>query len=134
MKARSLLTVVLAMMLIAPAAMAAETPAQSQGIKRTILKRTEVPNSSYEVVMVLVEVPANTKVGRHTHPGTVVGYLLEGEYTMLIEGRAPQALRPNDTLEVPSGVVHDEHSGSRPAKVIAVFTVEKGKPLASPVP
>jgi quercetin dioxygenase-like cupin family protein len=106
---------------------------QAPAIKRTILRRVDVPNSNYEVVLVLVEVPADTSVGRHTHPGTVVGYVIEGEYTMLIDGRAPQALKPGESLDVPSGVVHDEHTGRKPAKLLAVFTVEKGKPLATPV-
>ena len=33
---------------------------------------------------------------------------------------------------IPAGVVHDAHSGSDGAKVIATYVVEKGKPLASP--
>jgi hypothetical protein len=33
---------------------------------------------------------------------------------------------------IPSGVVHEEFSGAHAAKIIAVFTVEKGKPLTSP--
>ena len=107
--------------------------AQASPVKRTILRRVDVPNSNYEVVLVIVEVPADTSVGRHTHPGTVVGYVIEGEYTMLIDGRPPQALKPGESLEVPSGVVHDERTGDKPAKLLAVFTVEKGKPLATPV-
>jgi len=116
---------------------AAEPPAaaadQASAVKRTILRRVDVPNSNYEVVLVSVNVPANTSVGKHTHPGTVVGYVIEGEYTMLIEGRPPQTLKPGESLEVPSGVVHDERSASKPARLLAVFTVEKGKPLATPV-
>ncbi|MGH8177781.1 MAG: cupin domain-containing protein [Steroidobacter sp.] len=115
-----------------PSAAASKQPAQA--IKRTILRRVDVPNSNYEVVLVLVEVPADTSVGRHTHPGTVVGYVIEGEYTMLIDGKAPQALRTGESLEVPGGVVHDERTGDKPAKLLAAFTVEKGKPLAVAVP
>jgi quercetin dioxygenase-like cupin family protein len=106
---------------------------QAPAVKRTVLRRVDVPNSNYEVVLVMVEVPADTAVGRHTHPGTVVGYVIEGEYTMLIDGRPPQALKPGESLDVPSGVVHDERTGDTPAKLLAVFTVEKGKPLATPV-
>ncbi len=106
---------------------------QASAVKRTILRRVDVPSSNYEVVLVIVEVPADTSVGRHTHPGTVVGYVIEGEYTMLIDGRPPQTLNPGESLDVPSGVVHDERTGDKPAKLLAVFTVEKGKPLATPV-
>lgn len=112
---------------------AAEKQAAPQ-IKRTVLRRINVPDSNYEVILVMVEAPPQTGAGRHKHPGTVVGYVLEGEYTMLIDGKPPQVLKQGESLEVPSGVVHDERSGEKPAKLLAVFTVEKGKPLASPVP
>jgi len=103
-------------------------------IHRTILNRVDVPGSSYEVIYALVEIAANSTVARHTHPGTVFGYLLEGDYTMLISGQPPRTLKVGDTLEVPAGVVHEERAGNHAVKLLVVFTVEKGKPLASPAP
>lgn len=111
---------------------AADPPA-APAIKRTVLRTVEVPNSNHEVVVVLIEAPANARSGRHTHPGTVVGYVLDGEYTMLIDGQPPKQLKAGDSTEVPAGAVHDEGAGNAPAKVIAVFTVEKGKPRTTPV-
>lgn len=108
-------------------------PAPRSAIERTVLRRVDVPNSNHEVVVVEVTAQANASAGRHTHPGTVVGYVIEGEYTMLIDGRPPQKLKPGDSLEVPAGAIHDERAGDKPAKLLAVFTVEKGKPLATPV-
>ena len=116
---------------------AADAPAQAaaaSAIHRTILKRIDVPGSSYEVVYVLVEIDADSIVPRHTHPGSVMGYLLEGDYTVLINGQPPRSLHTGEVFEVPPGVVHEEHAGNRPAKILAVFTVEKGKPLSSPAP
>lgn len=103
-------------------------------IKRTILNRIDVPGSSYEVVYALVEIAPNSTVARHTHPGTVFGYLLEGDYTLVAAGQPPHSLAIGDTLEVPAGIVHEEHSGNHGAKLLVVFTVEKGKPLSSPAP
>jgi quercetin dioxygenase-like cupin family protein len=54
-------------------------PAQQSAIKRTVLQQTDVPGSNYQVEYALVDIPANTRTGRHYHPGTVFGYLLEGE-------------------------------------------------------
>lgn len=102
-------------------------------LKRTVLRTVDVPDSNYEVSVVLIEAPANVRNGRHTHPGTVVGYVLEGEYTMWIDGQPPKQLKAGDSLEVPAGVVHDEGTGDAPAKLLAVFTVEKGKPRATAV-
>ena len=115
-----------------PAAAAARAPAPA--IKRTVLGRTEVAGASQEVVYVLVEVPAHTEVPRHTHPGTVFGYLLEGDYTMMIEGQPARSLQAGEWLQVPSGVPHAERAGDRPARLLAIFTVEKGRPLTTPAP
>jgi len=36
---------------------------------------------------------------------------------------------------IPAGTVHDAHNASAvPVRLIGVFVVEKGKPLASPAP
>jgi quercetin dioxygenase-like cupin family protein len=110
------------------------TTAPVPPVKRTILSRTDVPGSNREVVYALVEVPAHTTVPRHTHPGTVFGYLLEGDYTMLIDGQPARTLQPGDWLQVPENAAHAEHSGDRPARLLAIFTVEKDKPLTSPAP
>jgi quercetin dioxygenase-like cupin family protein len=107
---------------------------EQASVKRTVLRRTPVPNSNFEVVLVLVEAPANARAGRHTHPGTVVGYVIEGEYSILIDGQPPRPLKTGDSLEVPAGAVHDERTTGKPAKLLAVFTVEKGKPLTTPAP
>jgi quercetin dioxygenase-like cupin family protein len=41
---------------------------------------------------------------------------------------------PGESFVVPSGVVHEELTGAHAATILAVFTVEKGKPLTSPAP
>ena len=124
--------------LVTPAAVVAQqapvSAAPASPVTRTILNRADVPGSNYEVIYALVEVAAKTTVPPHTHPGTVFGYLLEGDYTMQIEGQPPRALQPGEWLQVPAQAVHEEHSGDRPARLLAVFTVEKGKPLTSSVP
>ena len=104
------------------------------GIKRTVLQKSDVPGSSYEVIVALVEVPAGIKVGRHTHPGTVGAQVLEGSYTILFDGQPEKLFKAGEYLQIPAGAVHNEWPGDKPAKLLAVYTVEKGKPLASPAP
>lgn len=101
-------------------------------IQRTILRRADVPGTKYEVVYVLVEIAAHSIVPRHTHPGVVFGYLVSGDYTILING-SPHSIQAGESWEVPGGVVHEEHTGAGGAKILAVFTVEKGKPLTTTV-
>jgi quercetin dioxygenase-like cupin family protein len=105
---------------------------QAQTIKRTPLQKFDVPGTSYETVIGIAEIAANVSVGRHTHPGPESGYLLEGEFTLLVEGQPPLLLKAGDSYKVPPGAIHDARSGDKGAKVIATYVVEKGKPLASP--
>ena len=114
-----------------PASTAAPSAGQS-GITRKVLSTIDVPGSNYQVIEARVEIPANVHVPPHTHPGTVVGYLLEGDYSIKLAGQPVKSLKPGESFLIPPGIVHEEFAGAHPAKALAVFTVEKGKPLTSP--
>jgi quercetin dioxygenase-like cupin family protein len=103
-------------------------------VKRSTLHKIEVPGSNYDVTFALVDVGANTRLGRHAHPGTVAGYVLEGEYTIAVDGQPERTLKAGDSGEIPPGVVHDEWTGGAPARILVVLTLERGKPSASPAP
>jgi quercetin dioxygenase-like cupin family protein len=111
----------------------AEAPAAE--IKRTVLQRIEVPDSNYEVILGLAEVPADTaSIGRHRHDGVETGYVIEGGAVMSVDGQATVSMKAGETYRIESGLAHDVATGSLPAKVIAVYVVEKGRPLATPLP
>jgi quercetin dioxygenase-like cupin family protein len=116
-----------------PASVGSGGPAATQpGITRTVLSTVDVPASTYQVIEAKVEIAANAHIPRHTHPGTVVGYLLEGTYSVHLDGQPVKSLKPGESFLIPAGVVHEEFAGAHAAKVLAVFTVERGKPLTSP--
>ncbi|MBS0241212.1 MAG: cupin domain-containing protein [Proteobacteria bacterium] len=104
----------------------------TQGIKRTPLQKFEVPGTGYDTVIGLAEIAANTNIGRHSHPGVESGYVLEGTFTLLVEGQPPKDLKAGESYQIPPGAIHDAKSGAAPAKVIATYVVERGKPLAIP--
>jgi quercetin dioxygenase-like cupin family protein len=113
---------------------AGATSAQAPGINRTILQRIDIGNNM-EVVMGLAEISPGGSTGRHTHFGTETGYTLEGTATLAIDGEAPKQLKAGESYVIPAGKVHDARAeASGPAKVLAVYIVEKGKPLATPAP
>ena len=66
------------------------------GIKRTVLQKVDVPGTNLETIMALVEVAANFKAGRHTHPGNVIGYVMEGEFFMTFDGQPEKLLKAGD--------------------------------------
>jgi len=113
----------------------APTPATqaTQGVKRTILQKMDVPGTNLETIVAVVEIAAHFKAGRHTHPGDVTGYVSEGEFSMTFDGQPEKVLKAGESILVPNGTVHDEGTSDKPAKLVAVYVVEKGKPIASPV-
>lgn len=112
---------------------AAQQP--SAPIKRTLLQKVDVPGSSnMETVTGIAEITPNVNIGRHTHAGAETGYVIEGSMTLLVDGKPPLPLKPGDSYQVPVNAVHDAKSGETGAKVLAVYIVEKGKPLATPAP
>ncbi|WP_394789780.1 cupin domain-containing protein [Rhodoferax sp.] len=109
--------------------------AQNSGLTRTLVGRADVSVPGREAVVARVEVAPGAKAGRHTHPGDEISYVLEGEATLLVDGQPPRTIKAGESFVVPAGVVHDAHNdGSVPTRLVGVYVVEKGQPLASPAP
>src|SRR5579883_1192019 len=109
--------------------------AQNPGIKRTIVQRQDVSVPGREAVIAHVEIAPGASAGRHTHPGEEISYVIEGEAEILIEGKAPLKVKAGDGFVIPGGTKHDaRNTGTQPLKLVAVYVVEKGKPLATPAP
>lgn len=109
--------------------------AQASGLTRTLVGRGDVSVPGREAVVARVEVAPGAKAGRHTHPGDEISYVLEGEATLLVDGQPPRVVKAGESFVVPAGTVHDaQNEGSVPIKLVGVYVVEKGKPLATPAP
>ena len=98
---------------------------------RTVMERFDVPESGYETVVMLVEMAPHVNSGLHTHPGFDAAYLLEGSLTVLEQGRPDKPIRPGESWRVPPGAVHEVKIGHQTTKVLAIYIVERGKPLAT---
>lgn len=107
--------------------------ASAQGIKRTPLQDIKYP-AGHHIVTVIAEIGPNVLAGRHTHPGVDTGYVLDGDATLIVEGQPDKQLKTGDSYAVPAGVPHDVKSGDKGLKLMAVYVVEDGKPVATPAP
>ncbi len=110
--------------------------AQAPGIKRTMLQKGDVPvDGAREVVMGMAEIAAGGATGRHSHNGPETGYMLEGASILEIDGDAPKMMKAGDSYYIPAGKIHNASAhGGGGAKVLAIYVVEKGKPLVIPAP
>lgn len=112
----------------------ATTGAYAQGIKRTPLQKVDFP-AGFETVTAIAELPVGVAAGKHTHPGAETGYVIEGELELLIEGKEPLKVKAGESYQIPAGVVHDAKAvGDKPLKVLGVYIITKGEPLAKPAP
>ena len=109
--------------------------AQQSANRPTILQKGETEDiPGREVVSAILELPPNGTAGRHTHPGTEIGYVLEGSATLIIEGQAAREVKAGDSWIIGAGIPHEGRAGPAGVKVIGTFVIERGKPLATPAP
>ncbi len=108
---------------------------QNSAIKRTVVKSGDVSVPGRQAVIANVEIAPGGFAGRHTHPGDEISYVLAGEGEILMEGNPPLKVKPGDGFIIPGGTKHDAHNtGTQPLRLVGVYVVEKGKPLATPAP
>lgn len=121
--------------LITLAAMAAvPLLAQQAGFTRVGLQTQDLSTPGKVAVQARAEFDPGVAAGRHTHPGEELGYVLEGQLELRIDGQPPRIVKAGETFFVPEGIVHDGvNTGTGKAKVLATYVVEKGKPVATPV-
>ena len=115
------------------AALAAAIVAQAPGITRTVVTKADVSVPGREAVVARVEIAPGGVAGWHTHPGDEVSYVTEGETVLMIAGQPPRKVSAGEGFVIPAGTVHNaRNEGAAPVKLVGVYVVEKGKPLASP--
>jgi mannose-6-phosphate isomerase-like protein (cupin superfamily) len=110
--------------------------AQTSGIERSmLLTRPIAASAAYEATVARATIAPGIAAARHFHHGDEIGVLLEGEAEVDIEGQGIVKVKAGEAYHIPAGIKHTPKStGSVPAKFVAIWVVEKGKPLAVNVP
>jgi quercetin dioxygenase-like cupin family protein len=107
--------------------------AQNSGVTRTVITKADVSVPNREAVEARVEIAPGGVVGWHTHPGDEVSYVTE--LTLVVAGQPARKVVGGEGFVVPAGIVHSaKNEGNSATKLVVVYIVEKGKPLASPAP
>jgi quercetin dioxygenase-like cupin family protein len=106
----------------------------AQEIKRREISRADLTGTNMEVVLVETEIPPGAFSQRHTHPGEEAFYVLEGT-TVEAPGQPPIVREAGTGGINARDVPHAGYKvvGDKPLKMVNVYIVDKGKPIATPV-
>ena len=108
-------------------------PAAAPNVQRKVLLQQDLSIPNYSTALVEVTIPAGGREGRHTHPGSAVVYVQEGQLTLDYEGMPTKTYKVGESFYIEPGKIHEGiNNGATTVKAIASFVVEKGKPLALP--
>jgi quercetin dioxygenase-like cupin family protein len=120
---------------VALVGMAGFVLAQNSGVTRTVVTKADVSVPNREAVEARVEIAPGGVVGWHTHPGDEVSFVTDGELTLVVAGQRARKVVAGEGFVVPAGIVHSaKNEGNSATKLVVVYIVEKGKPLASSAP
>jgi len=109
-----------------------ETPATSA--TKVIYGRDLPPVSldGWQVTFLELTFPPGMTSPKHSHPGFILGYILEGEYRFQVEGEQEKVLSTGDVFYEAPGSIHlpsSSASTTQPARILVLAFTEKGKEL-----
>ncbi len=109
--------------------------AQPFAVRHTSFQRTEIAgNPALERIRSEIVYPPGAASSRHFHHGTEHSTILEGRGTLAVEGAAPRMLSFGESFVIPAGLIHNFTADiTGPARVLAVWVVDRGKPLTERV-
>ena len=113
---------------------AGDALAQAEGLRRTVLKRTDFPGDRYATILVSTEIDPGFLVARHTHPGIEASVLIEGGGTLVVQSEGERLVKPGEGWEVPPEAPHLFRNGDKLSRLASTYVVEKDKPLATLAP
>src|ERR1700674_971881 len=107
---------------------------QPQGVERKILMRQDLPMPGWETVMIQTTMQPGGTEGWHTHPGTLVEYVLQGPWTMERRGKPTATYQTGETFSIVEGEVHQAiNPGKTAVRGLAILIVDKSKPMTTQV-
>jgi quercetin dioxygenase-like cupin family protein len=107
---------------------------QPQGVDRKILMRQDLSMPGWESVMIQTTLQPGGTEGWHTHPGTLVEYVLQGPWTMERKGKPAATYQTGETFSMVEGEVHQAvNHGKTAVRGLAILIVDKSKPMTTQV-
>lgn len=107
---------------------------QPEGVERNILMRQDLSMPGWEAVMIQTTMQPGGTEGWHTHPGTLVEYVMKGPWTMERRGKPTATYQTGETFSISEGEVHQAiNPGKTEVRGLAILIVDKRKPMTTQV-
>ena len=122
------------MIVAAWAPKSARAQQQPQAMERKILQRQDLSIPGWETVMIETTMQPGGTEGWHTHPGTLVEYVLQGPWIMERRDQPTATYQTGETFSIVEGEVHQAiNPGKTTVRGLAILTVNKSKPMTTQV-
>lgn len=93
---------------------------------QVVLQKFDLPGTPFhDCGMSMVTFHPGDKKSRHEHTGPEVGFVLEGELIINLEGQQAKIFHAGESFQIPMHVFHTTEAGPKGAKVIATWILEK---------
>ena len=88
-----------------------------------------------QAVLTMVDIPAGFDGGYQFHHGQEIGYVMDGAVDLLVDGKPTQKLKAGDSYQIAAERPFDMVTrGDHAVRLLAVYIVDKDKPLTEAVP
>jgi quercetin dioxygenase-like cupin family protein len=100
---------------------------------RTVLQKSDVGTTGREATLQIVEFAQGVAEVPHTHPGELIGYVLEGAIELAVADKPTVALRAGEGFIVQGGRAHaGKNIAAGPTRLLVTVILEKGQPPSAP--
>lgn len=107
--------------------------AENVGVTRALVTKGDVSGANREASIYNVQIAPAGMVDWHTHPGDETSYVAEGTLSLMIADQPPRKVAAGEGFIIPAGVVHmAKNETATPLRIITIYTLDKGKPIATP--
>lgn len=110
--------------------------AAPQPVRNILERHDQTGVAGKEIVEGSATLPPGSAIGFHTHPGDEAGFVLKGTLIRKVQGQPDQILKAGDSFFNPRGTAHGIATvpGSEGGTAVSIWIIDKGQPLATPVP
>lgn len=92
------------------------------------------PSTQPAITLLKISVPPKTKLKRHYHSVINVGYMLEGELTVVADNGKTTTIKAGDPLVEMVGSIHyGENTGDSPAVILVFYAGDIATPITTAV-